>query len=209
MQEQRTTIAENSDYSIVRATRRLGRGGFTRFEVFEYEKDGSPLYTWEPSGQPRASIDVEVWHPENSLRGKKRGAYVSWPSTSDKRPALARALSEALARAAEYADRLDEAEVRRAAVAEQAATETFADRESGSVSEEEFQKAVREADRQFDAIGLFVKANDDYQEEIPIGSFAQVVDVKHQNDGIFAWRLRDENGRTALVPAGSQEEVGR
>lgn len=69
-----------------------------RFEAHEGE-------TWPETDppRPRESIDVQVWHPFSA----ERTWEVSWPSTSDKRPALARALAYLLLDAADEAERRD------------------------------------------------------------------------------------------------------
>jgi hypothetical protein len=64
-----------------------------------FEEGGA---TWK-DGSPRSALDVEVLK-DNDLRGF---AGVGWPSTSDKRPALARVVGIAIGLAAEEADRLN------------------------------------------------------------------------------------------------------
>lgn len=70
----------------------------THAEFDLFERNGA---TWQ-DGTPRAALTVTVYHAT-----KTRGAnQVSWPSTSDKRPVLARCLAVALLLAAEYAEGL-------------------------------------------------------------------------------------------------------
>lgn len=69
----------------------------TEFDLFE--RGGA---TWKETGEPRAALTVTVYH----FNIATHPAEVSWPSTSDKRPVLARTLAVALKLAAEYAERL-------------------------------------------------------------------------------------------------------
>lgn len=69
--------------------------GRITFAIFE---DG---VTWPKSNQPRSVLDVTVFtNAEEDRFGGPAEPEVSWPSTSDKRPALARALAIALVMAA-------------------------------------------------------------------------------------------------------------
>lgn len=77
---------------------RHDRRSHTEFAVYE---DGGP--TWE-DGSPRPVIDVELWPADDEL-GFRSEPQISWPSTSDKRPALALALAAALVMAAEESQR--------------------------------------------------------------------------------------------------------
>jgi hypothetical protein len=69
----------------------------TEFNLFE--RGGS---TWPQTGEPRAALTVTVYH----FNIARERAEVSWPSTSDKRPVLARCLAVALTLAAEYAEEI-------------------------------------------------------------------------------------------------------
>jgi len=72
----------------------------TKFEV--YEPNGP---TWPETGEPRESIRVEIfWAYEDTEASYRRTTDVSWPSTGDKRPVLARALAATLVIAAEAAE---------------------------------------------------------------------------------------------------------
>jgi hypothetical protein len=84
----------NSD-DLLNAEERLT---FTRFEVYE---EGGAM--WEPKDpteepKPRSVIEVEVWWADEGefATASERETRISWPSTSDKRPALAHAFSVAL-----------------------------------------------------------------------------------------------------------------
>lgn len=99
-------VATDDGYYIRKSEHPVAHGGFTTFEVFENKEDGNPLRTWK-TGEPRNSIAVDVYHPRVK-HGETARSEVSWPSTSDKRPELARALAHALQLAADEADRLDE-----------------------------------------------------------------------------------------------------
>jgi hypothetical protein len=59
--------------------------------------------TWRETGDPRSALDIEVYKPSDF----RESAEVSWPSTSDKRPALAHAVAVAIGLAAEEADHLN------------------------------------------------------------------------------------------------------
>jgi hypothetical protein len=69
----------------------------TEFDLFE--RGGA---TWPRTGEPYAALTVTVYHRETPT--------VSWPSTSDKRPVLARALAVALRLAADLAEDLNAGE---------------------------------------------------------------------------------------------------
>jgi hypothetical protein len=69
---------------------------FITFSAYE------PGVTYWNSEVPRSSIDVELAIVKERY-GKPRGPEISWPSTSDKRPALAKALAVMLLLAAEEA----------------------------------------------------------------------------------------------------------
>lgn len=60
--------------------------------------------TWE-SGEPRSVLDVEVMLPYDGLEP----AGVSWPSTSDKRPSLAKYVAQAIGFAAAEAEEINHA----------------------------------------------------------------------------------------------------
>jgi hypothetical protein len=71
---------------------------FITFNVFQ---EGGSF--WTESGEPRPELAVEL--TIGGVRfGQPRGPEVSWPSTSDKRPELARALAAALQMAADEAE---------------------------------------------------------------------------------------------------------
>lgn len=59
--------------------------------------------TWS-DGRPRSEVDVAVTRPSR-LGGDTAG--VAWPSTSDRRPEMARAVAEAMLMAAREADRIN------------------------------------------------------------------------------------------------------
>lgn len=67
-----------------------------------YENEGGGKFE---DGSPRAALDVTLWRAHDDAFGGPRETEISWPSTSDKRPALARALAEALVLAADEAER--------------------------------------------------------------------------------------------------------
>lgn len=102
----RQIVAESGSYQVRKIVRYSEFAGRSVFSVFEFKPSGASLYTY-PDGAPRASIEVEVYHPCVKF-GSLWSSEVSWPSTSDRRPALARALAVALDLAAEEAARLDE-----------------------------------------------------------------------------------------------------
>lgn len=77
--------------------KQMDHGSYVEFEIHEGN-------TWKDSDVPRSTLDVTVWKPRSSYGGKMAGCEISWPSTSDKRPVLARALAVALELAADYAD---------------------------------------------------------------------------------------------------------
>jgi hypothetical protein len=83
------------------------------FEIIERDREHLvSLDVLEPSleavvqavGQP--SLTVEVYKPDIRY-GELAGSEISWPSTSDKRPALAYALADTLLLAVKIAERLD------------------------------------------------------------------------------------------------------
>lgn len=63
--------------------------------------------TWE-SGEPRSVLDVEVMLPYDAFNGLEP-AGVSWPSTSDKRPSLAKYVAQAIGFAAAEAEEINDA----------------------------------------------------------------------------------------------------
>jgi hypothetical protein len=67
---------------------------FIKFSAYE------PGVTYKNSEVPRSSIDVELTIVMERY-GKSGEPEISWPSTSDKRPALAKALAVMLLLAAE------------------------------------------------------------------------------------------------------------
>lgn len=82
---------------------RIERGRIIEFAVFE---DGGP--TWE-SGSPRSLLEVHLRQNEGEERfGGPAEPEIGWPSTSDKRPELARALAVALTLAADEVERKEE-----------------------------------------------------------------------------------------------------
>ncbi len=130
------TVATGDHYLIKKNVQRHKYGGRTAFAIYEFDpQNGEPLYTWKENGQHRSSLEVEVSHPRHRYGGTGH-AEVSWPSTSDKRPALARALSEALRLAA------DEALAEDRRWAEARADTFFENREPGDVMESEWEMAV-------------------------------------------------------------------
>lgn len=80
--------------------------GRTTFQIYEFTVDGVPLSTYDNS-EHRPSLTVEVYHPREKF-GELAPAGISWPSTSDDRPALAWALSETLRLAFRESGRLNE-----------------------------------------------------------------------------------------------------
>lgn len=64
-------------------------------------EDGAPCYEDSDTPKPAFIVDVSFPNPQLGLRSE---AAISWPSTSDKRPALARALARALELAAAIAE---------------------------------------------------------------------------------------------------------
>ena len=62
---------------------------------------------WEKTGRPRETLKVTIFKPSPWNQGDPVG--VNWPSTTDRRPELARALARALRRAADEADRINAA----------------------------------------------------------------------------------------------------
>lgn len=88
-----TAIPLSDGFRIERSEERTQ----VRFTIFE---DGGP--TW-PDGSPRGGLDVTVYKPDVI----RKTAEVSCPSTSDKRPALARALAVALLLAGGEADQME------------------------------------------------------------------------------------------------------
>ena len=79
--------------------KRMDHGSYVEFEIHEGQ-------TYKDSDVPRATLEVTVWLPRLMFGGKMGGPEISWPSTSDKRPVLARALAVALTHAADFADSL-------------------------------------------------------------------------------------------------------
>lgn len=93
--EPETKIAAPEGWRIERVEHRT----HATYEV--YEDGGS---TWG-SGEPRPELEVTLWFADPDVTGPfgRREPEVSWPSTSDRRPALAVALAAALTAAAEEA----------------------------------------------------------------------------------------------------------
>lgn len=92
-------------YQILKTTKESEFAGLTTFSVFEFTSSGVPFYT-NGNGDARPSIKVEVTHPYVKY-AELSPAEVDWPSTSDKRPALAYELAQALTLAVVEAERLN------------------------------------------------------------------------------------------------------
>lgn len=76
----------------------VGREDMPYVSKFHLYEDGGA--TWE-SGRPRSVLTVSVFP---TALGHEQQPKVSWPSTSDQRPVLARALAAVLVLAAEAAE---------------------------------------------------------------------------------------------------------